>query len=71
MAKDTRVQGTVVVSAEVEPTGKVTAVTVESGPMLLRGAAIEAVKQWKYAPALVDGRPVAAHITVGVEFHLN
>lgn len=71
MAKDTHVQGTVVVSAEVEPTGKVTAVTVESGPMLLRGAAIEAVKQWKYAPALVDGRPVTAHITVGVDFHLN
>jgi outer membrane biosynthesis protein TonB len=39
--------------------------------MLLREAAIDAVKQWKYAPELIDGKPVAAQVTIGVEFRLN
>jgi len=34
-------------------------------------SAIEAVKQWKFKPAIKDGRPVAVSIAVEVEFHLN
>ena len=71
LAKQTSIQGRVVVSAEVAANGNVTGVKAISGPMLLREAAIDAVKQWKYAPELIDGKPVAAQVTIGVEFRLN
>jgi periplasmic protein TonB len=32
--------------------------------------AIEAVKQWKFKPAMKDGNPVAVRISVEVNFHL-
>jgi TonB family protein len=32
--------------------------------------AIEAVRQWRFQPALKDGRPVDVQITVEVQFHL-
>ena len=39
--------------------------------MLLREAAIDAVTKWKYAQALIDGKPAAAQVTIGIEFRLN
>jgi outer membrane biosynthesis protein TonB len=43
----------------------------EGGPMLLRQAALESVRRWKYSPALVDGKPAAANVIVSVEFKLH
>ena len=71
MAKQTGVQGKVDVSAQVGVSGGVTNVKVIRGPMLLRGAAVDAVQRWKYSPELIDGKPAAAQITVSVEFRLN
>jgi len=34
-------------------------------------AAVEAVKKWKYQPALQGGRPVKVYLTVIVEFNLK
>jgi periplasmic protein TonB len=31
--------------------------------------ALDAVKQWRFAPAKKDGKPVAVHITIEIEFH--
>ena len=70
-AKETSVQGTVAVSASIDATGKVVSATAVSGPMMLRQAAADSVKLWKYSPALVDGKPAPAQITVNVEFRLN
>ena len=70
-AKETSVQGIVAVSASIDATGKVVSATAVSGPMMLRQAAADSVKLWKYSPALVDGKPAPAQITVNVEFRLN
>jgi TonB family protein len=71
LAKTTRVSGDVVVDALINASGNVTTVKVVSGPVLLQQAAIETVRQWKYAPARLDGQAVAMHLTVTVKFRLN
>jgi protein TonB len=71
IAKTARIEGTVVVSAEVAATGKVTDAKAVSGPMQLRQAAIDAVRQWKYQPALANGRPAATRVTVNIAFQLQ
>jgi protein TonB len=71
MAKQSGVQGTVVVSAEVTPSGNVGNVKAVSGPMFLREAAIDAVKQWKYSPELADGKPVSTQVSINIDFRLN
>ncbi len=70
-AKQTGVQGSVTVAANVDATGKVTGARALNGPMLLREAAVDSVKQWKYSPALIDGKPAASLVTVSVDFKLN
>ncbi len=70
-AKESSVQGTVTVSASIDATGKVVSATAVNGPMMLRQAAADSVKLWKYSPALVDGKPAATQLTVNVEFRLN
>jgi hypothetical protein len=44
--------------------------TMISGPSLLRQAALDALRQRKYAPAMLDGKPTAAHIVVTIHFQL-
>ena len=70
-AKQTNVQGTVTLSATVDENGKVVNAKALSGPLLLRQAAVDSVKQWKYSPALLDGKPTSSQVTVNVEFKLN
>ena len=70
-AKQSGVQGSVTVAANVDATGKVTGARALNGPMLLRESAVDSVKQWKYSPALVDGKPAPSLVTVNVEFKLN
>jgi periplasmic protein TonB len=71
VARQSNTQGTVVVSAEVDVKGNVIDAKAISGPVSLRQAAIEAVSQWKYSPALIDGKPARAQVTVDVQFRLN
>jgi protein TonB len=61
----------VVVSAEVDAKGNVTSVKAISGVVTLRQAATDAVRQWKYSPALIDGKPASSQVTVDVQFRLN
>ena len=71
LAKQSNTQGAVVVFADVDAKGNVIGVKAVSGPMFLRQAAIDAVRRWKYSPALIDGKPAASQVTVSVDFHLN
>jgi len=58
------------VDALIDATGQVEAVKVLTGPLLLQRAAVEAVKQWKYTPGVLDGKPTAMHITVVLQFRI-
>jgi TonB family protein len=71
IAKSTHVSGDVVVDALIDVSGNVKTAKVLSGPSMLQQAAIETVRQWKYAPARLDGQAVAMHLTVTVKFRLN
>lgn len=62
------VTGNVKVDALIDPTGNVKSISVLSGPASLRSAAIEAVKQYKYAPATRNSTPISAHVTLTVQF---
>jgi protein TonB len=70
-ARQSNIQGTVTVSARLDENGNVLSAKAMSGPLMLRQAAADAVKQWKYSPRLVDGKPAPSQVTVGVEFKLK
>jgi TonB family protein len=71
LAKNQHVSGNVMVDALIDANGKVTTMKVVSGPTLLHQAAMDALKQWKYRPATLDGKPVAMHLTVTLQFRLQ
>jgi TonB family protein len=59
---------TVTLDAAVDSSGHVKSMKVLSGPASLRSAAMDALKQYRYEPAKLRGKPVAARVTVKVEF---
>jgi TonB family protein len=58
MARNAGVSGLVRVKVVVDEGGSVTNVVWAEGPMLLRQAAQDALKQWKFQPTIIDGKPV-------------
>ena len=71
LAKNQHVSGDVRVDAFIDANGRVTTMKVISGPTLLHQAAMDALRQWRYQPAALDGKPVAMHLTVTLKFHLQ
>jgi len=63
-------EGAVELTATVSKTGAITAVKVVSGEQLLTKAAVDAVKQWKYKPYLLNGEPVEIQTQVTINFKL-
>jgi len=63
-----RIEGTVVLMAVIGTDGTVKDVQVESGPPLLISAAIEAVRQWRYKPYLLNGTPVEIDSRITINF---
>jgi len=70
LARQARIQGTVVLKVTISKTGEVEHVDLDSGHPMLAPAAIEAVKQWKYKPFLLNGNPLVVETTVEVNFTL-
>ncbi len=58
IARNAHVSGVVTVYLEIDETGSVVAVQRTDGPQLLRQAAIDAARKWKFKPTLVDGQAV-------------
>jgi protein TonB len=71
LAKTQHVSGSVLVDALIDANGRVTTMKVVSGPALLHQSAMDALKQWKYRPATLDGKPTPMHLTVTVQFRLQ
>src|SRR5437667_1116217 len=70
LARQARIQGQVVLQAEISKDGSIENLRLISGHPMLAPAAIEAVKQWRYKPYLLNGEPVAVETTVQVNFTL-
>jgi protein TonB len=71
LARQTRISGTVRLHAIIGKDGTVQQLTLESGHPLLVQAALDAVRQWKYDPTLLNGEPVEVDTTIDVVFSLN
>jgi protein TonB len=71
LAKGQHVSGDVRIDALIDPAGHVTTMKIVSGPTLLHQAAMDALRQWKYQPASLDGKPVSMHLTVTIQFRLQ
>ena len=70
-ARAAGIQGTVVVKTLVGSDGRVMRVEVGTSVPGLDAAALAAVKQWRFKPAVVGGRPRAVTVGVPVSFHLG
>ena len=70
MARQAQIQGVVKLSAIIDKDGRVANLQVNSGHPLLVPAAIDAVKQWRYQPTLLNGEPVEVRTDLDVNFAL-
>jgi protein TonB len=70
LARQARIQGQVVLRAVISKDGSIEGLTLVSGHPMLAPAAIDAVKQWKYKPYLLNGEPVEVDTEVLVNFTL-
>lgn len=66
-----RIEGTVVLLAVIGKDGAVRDVRVENGLPVLAQAAIEAVRQWRYRPYLLNGEPVEVDSRITINFTLS
>lgn len=71
MARQIHVEGEVVISLDVDISGTVSSARAVSGPPILRAAALDAVKRWKYQPAMLGDQPVVSTEVVKVQFKLR
>jgi len=70
LARQTRISGTVRLHAIIAKNGSVEQLTVESGHPLLVQSALDAVRQWRYQPTLLNGDPVEVDTEIDVIFSL-
>jgi periplasmic protein TonB len=71
LARQARIQGQVILQAEISKDGSIENLRLISGHPMLAPAAIDAVKQWRYKPYMLNGEPVAVETTVMVNFTLS
>jgi protein TonB len=71
LAKQARIQGSVVLQATIGKDGSILNLHVVSGHPMLTQSALDAVKQWKYKPYLLNGEAVEVETTVQVNFTLS
>jgi protein TonB len=71
LARQARIQGPVVLQAEIGKDGSITNLRLISGHPMLAPAAIEAIKQWKYKPYILNGEPVEVETTITFNFTLS
>ena len=70
-AKVAQIQGTVVLDAVIDKSGRVDSLKVVSGPGALQQSALDAVRQWRYKPFLLNGRAIEVETTINVVYSLE
>jgi len=68
LARRMNVTGTVHVAIVVDTTGKVISAKAIDGSPVLQGSAERAVKQWRFKPSTMNGKPVSGSGTVSIVF---
>jgi TonB family protein len=71
LAKQMKVQGAVVLDAQIDRTGNIEQLQVLSGPSILATAAREAVRQWRFKPYYEHGEPVETEARITVNFTIS
>ncbi len=71
LAKQARIQGTVILEAIISKQGSVENLRVVKGHPLLIQSALNAVKQWRYKPTVLNGVPVEVITRITVNFNLR
>lgn len=71
LARSARIQGDVVLKAIIDKEGNIQDLQLVSGHPMLVPQAIEAVKQWRYRPYLLNGQPTEIETTITVIFTLS
>jgi len=71
LARQAHISGSVILHAIINKDGEVAELQVVSGHPLLVQSALEAVKQWRYRPTLLNGEPVEVDTTITVTFSLG
>jgi len=70
-ARNSRIEGVVVLQAVIGKDGRIKDLTLLSGRKELASAAIAAVQQWRYKPYLLAGSPIEVQTTITVKFNLR
>ncbi len=70
MARIAHIQGDVVLQATISKNGTVENLHAISGHPILIQAALDAVRQWRYKPYVLNGEPVEVETTIKVQFHM-
>jgi protein TonB len=70
-AKDQQIQGTVLLHAVIAHDGTIQTLEYVSGPPELRESAMNAIKQWRYKPTLLNGQPVEVDTTISVVYTIQ
>jgi protein TonB len=70
MARIAHIQGDVLLQATISKSGVIENLRAVQGHPILIQAAMDAVKQWKYKPYILNGEPVEVETTIKVQFHM-
>ncbi len=71
LARTARIQGAVVLQAVISKAGTIENLHLVSGQPMLVQNAMDAVKQWRYLPYILNGEPVEVETTITVNFTLS
>jgi len=71
LAQAGRVEGTVVLEAVINERGTIERIKVLRSVPLLDAAAVDAVRQWRYTPTLLNGVPVGVLMTIYITFSVH
>lgn len=71
LARQVKIEGTVVMEAILDRSGRVDQLRLVKSVPMLDQAALDAVRQWRYTPSVLNGQPVAVLMTVTIRFTLQ